>query len=125
MLPPTFSVNNRDDNLPDFVCDKCSAKVSQKTILDILERLEKERNVTLSLEPSESCDISQCKKILEKQRKILHEGHGNIVCVKILIVRRISNIDSFQHISNELLMEYMKYCKEIVENVKLLMPCEF
>ena len=114
-------MDKRDENVPDFVCDKCSAKVPQIKILNILAQLEKEREVALN----PSCDISQFEKILEKQRNILHEGHGDIVDVKILLVSRISTLAGFQHISDQMLIQYIKYCKEIVENVKLLMPCEF
>ena len=123
MLPPSFIVNNYNDNLPDFVCDKCSAKVPQITIMNTLTQLVKERDSTLKAD--ESSDVSQFIKTLEKQRKILHKGHGQIVEVKISIVNGISNIDSFQHISNELLIEYMKYSKEVIEIVNLLIPCEF
>ena len=120
MLPLTF-IDKVDDKVPDFVCDKCSAIFPMIKILMILAQLEEEREVALN----PSCDISQYEKILEKQRNILHEGHGDIVDVKILLVSRISTLNSLKHISDELLIKYIKYCKEIVENVKLLMPCEF
>ena len=123
MLPPTFIVKIRDHDIPDFVCDKCSAKVTSKTVLNMIAQDEKEWQMLIS---SGCCNISTYKKILEKQRKILHEGHANIVNFKASILpRRMVNEQSLQQISDELLVEFMKYCKEVVENLKLLTPCEF
>ena len=119
MLPPTFIVDNCNENVPDFICDKCNARVSQTTVLDMIAQDEKEWAM---LESVTCCDVSKYKKILEKQRKILHEGHGDIVNVKISIVRCLAN--SLQEVSNELLIEYMKYCEEVTENLKLLRHCE-
>ena len=122
MLPPTFIVGSLNRNLPDFVCDKCNARVSQITIMDVITQFEKE----LTMVEWNGCrDTSQYTKILEKQRKILHEGHGNIAKIKASIVSWISKMDKLEHISKELLIEYIKYCKEIVEFLKLLTPCEF
>ena len=120
MLPPTFVVDNRNDSVPDFICDKCNGKVSHITILDMLGQDEDEWSM---LESSACCDVSTYTNILEKQRKIFHEGHGNIVRVKALMVKGIAN--SLKQISNELLIEYMRYCKEVAQSLKLLTPCEF
>ena len=122
MLPPTFIVDNYNHNVPDFVCDKCNAEVPSKMILDMITQHEKE---WLILDTSACSDISKYKEILHKQRKILHEGHGSIVNTKGSIIKWISNKHSLQQMSDELLNECMEYSEEFVENLKLLMPCEF
>ena len=120
MLPPTFIVDKRNSGFSDYICDKCKKKVPQTAILDMFAQDEKEWAM---LESNACCDVSKYKEILEKQRKIFHEGHANIVRVKALMVKRIAN--SLKQISNELLIEYMRYCKEVAQSLKLLTPCEF
>ena len=120
MLPPTFIADDRCKNFPDFVCDKCNARVPALTVDDMITKDEKE---WLRLESSECRDILKYKQILEKQRKIFHEGHASILCVKLLIVTWIEY--GLEKISDELLNEYVKYFEEVAENLKVLMPCEF
>ena len=120
MLPPTFIVDVRCENFPDFVCDKCNARVPALTICHMITEDEKE---WLRLDSSKCRDISKYKKILEKQRKIFHEGHANILNVKAFIIDRLPF--GLKGVSNELLIEYIKYFEEVAEYLKVLVPCEF
>ena len=120
MLPPTFVVTSCEEDVADFVCDKCNTKVPSRTIEEIMIQYQKELT---ALKRTEFQNLSKFIDLIERQKRIFHEAHGNIFAVKIEIATAISKTWGLSP-SVLPLEDRMNYFEEVTARMKILMPSE-
>ena len=121
MLPQTFITENHED-VPDFVCDKCTLKVRSGMVAEMVEMNIEEFEFMLR---NQSPNVWKYKEFMIKQRKMFHENHANIVLVKTHLVTIKGHDKGFRHLSDELLNEKIDYCDQLVDELRIVTPGEF